>query len=196
MFDDQPVHLAMERIFAPVATAGTAPPAPPRMVEDEPPAPRRWFMGKDGIAAAGFALAVTAVGIVMAPLLSTTPRPAPVPALRTAAPVPAVAPAAPTPAPVAAPAPAAPVRTAPAPAPVSVATAATPSPTAARPRRIVRATRLRATRRHHARAHPPRYQRRGEAPRLYGAALRRALARDVVITRRLNQEALRRLPAR
>jgi hypothetical protein len=196
MFDDQPVHRTMERIFTPVATTGPAEPLPPRPRTIKAPARRRWFMGKDGIAAAGFALAVTALGVVMVPLLSTpTAPPAPRAAMPTTTPP---APPIAAPAPVLAPAPV----TAPAPMPAQpapIVAAATPAPpVAATPRRIAKATRARGQiiRRHRARPRVARHYRRQEAPRLYGAALRRALARDVVLTRRLNQQALRRLRER
>ncbi len=195
MFDDQPVHRTMERIFTPLESAGTAPPVPPRVRAPEAPAPRRrWFMGKDGIAAVGFALTVTALGMVMVPLLSPAARPPSVLPVAATAPmvarvpaaVPAPPPVLPQPAPI--PTPAAPVAAAPV-----VATPA--SPVAATPRPRAATIRTRTVRRQRARPRPSRYRRR-EAPRLAGAALRRALARDVVITRRLNQQALRRLRGR
>jgi hypothetical protein len=195
MFDDQPVHRAMERIFTPLATPHPAAPAPvtPRRHEPEVPVRRRWFMGKDGIAAAGFAIAVTALGVVMVPILSTPTAPPPAPravaAKMPAAPLPvpppiaAQAPALPQPAPVATPV-------------IPVANPVAPAAATA-PHRIAKAARprTRIIRRHRARPRVARDRGR-EAPRLYGAALRRALARDVIATRRLNQQALRRLHAR
>ncbi len=85
MFDDQPVHRTMERIFTPLGSIGTAPPVPPSPRTPEASAPRRrWFMGRDGIAAVGFALMVTALGMVMVPLLSApTPSPSVLPAATT-----------------------------------------------------------------------------------------------------------------
>jgi hypothetical protein len=196
MFDDQPVHRTMERIFTPVATTGPAEPLPPRPRTTEAPARRRWFMGKDGIAAAGFALAVTALGVVMVPLLSTptAPPPAPRVAPATTPPAPPVA----APAPIVAPAPVVAPAAMPAQPTPSVAAATPAPPVTATPRRVVKATRARGriVRHHRARPRMARHYRRQEAPRLYGAALRRALARDVILTRRLNQQALRRLRER
>ncbi len=194
MFDDQPVHRTMERIFTPLGSIGTATPVPPPARTPEAPAPRRrrWFMGRDGIAAVGFALTVTVLGMVMVPLLSTPAPPpsapspsAPPPMVaRVPAAVPAPPPAPPQPAPLPTTAPVAA-------APVVVALAS-PVVETPRPRAGTIRTRTRTVRRHRARPGPSRYRRR-EAPRLAGAALRRALARDVVLTRRLNQAALRRL---
>ena len=195
MIDEQTIHADMRRIFAPVAGVTLAPglASPSREISSRelvaPSAPRRWrLLGKDGIAAAGFALAITGIGLVAAPLL-TTPAPAPRTAVLRPA-MPAVTPASATPPTVATLSPPPPAAAAPVALQAATPGTATPAKPTARTVAVrrVRPQRLRRTSVRRARV----VRRKTTA----GAALRRALARDVVITRRLNQEALRRLRGR
>lgn len=191
MIDHQAIHADMQRIFP----SGTSAPAdrssgrPTSRALATVPPPRRRIMGREGIAAAGFALAVTAIGLFAAPLLKTpSSSPTYVAAISPAATMPAAAPAPSiAPAPVA-PAPMAPAAPVPTPAPI---VAAAPSPAVVTPRPSI----SRATGRRRAGIYRPR---RAEARRRVSArtALQLAWARDKVLTRRLNQQVLRRMQAR
>jgi hypothetical protein len=191
MIDQQTIHADMQRIFPSGASApverGTGRPATRALATV--PTPRRRLLGREGIAAAGFALAVTAIGLFAAPLMrATPPSPPPVAAIAPAVTIPAAVPAPSIAAAPIAPAPMALAASVASPAPV---VAAAPSPTVVAPRpsmsRADGQRRLRADR-----------VRRAHIRRRVGArtALQRAWARDRVLTRRLNQQALRRMQAR
>ncbi|MBJ6120167.1 hypothetical protein [Sphingomonas mollis] len=194
MFDNDAVTADMRRIFsrtapdAGVSTPVTEPVAGPAAVDRLSPAspppsrPASLFARIDGVATIGFAAFVALVGVIAVPLLQ---EPAPTPPMARAREAPDLS----TPTP-----------------PFPVDHVIAPPPAGSLPAAIVSASVARstvphvrrATRVHHPRR-PLRLYRRQvtptEAPHLTGEALRQALAEDAVLTRHLNVEALRKLPA-
>ncbi|KQU58049.1 hypothetical protein ASG67_17110 [Sphingomonas sp. Leaf339] len=189
MFDNDAVIADMRKIFSKTAPGPTVvtPPADPAPVDpisevSPPPSRLASLFGRiDGVATIGFAAFVALVGVIAVPLLH---EPAPASASRAS-----VTPDLSTPTP-----------------PFPVDHAIAPPPAGSLPVAIVSASvarsavrqERRATRVHHVRRPLRRYRRQfvqGETPHLTGEALRRALAEDAVLTRHLNVEALRKLPA-
>ncbi len=188
---DDSVIRDMESIFGrPPVVASAEPPAR----QDAFPAPagapahpRVIAASRAGVAGAGLAGAMALAGLVALSIADRRPSPPALPA--TAAP-PVARPATTAP-PVARPATTTPVDVRPLPSPTIATPAARPTPTTVRiqavPPPVPFGTRSGRPARPAVRRSPAVTP---EAPRLTGEALRRALADDVVVTRRLNRAVL------